>query len=323
MLDKLKNKILQSSDSYNHYKNENKLLKKELSELTKRVEETENQLTYFHEFLENIYLDHDLKPTNLWNQIQILETELLTFIDNVCVKYNIDYWLDYGTLLGASRHGGFIPWDDDIDIAVMRLDFEKIYPILRDEIKIHNLDDYIDLRVYHSNVKDIVLGFIQFSYCLPDGGMILSNVDIFPYDYIDSDEVDFDLYDRERSKFFIDLVEEDDPSKIVKRYVDKLNVSYDVEKFIIPGPEGPRGMNGYGCCVYNKNIIFPLNKIRFRDKYFNCPNNVDEYLRGIYGDYSHIPNKIAHHNLLKSLKNIDNISNELSIAINKLKQINE
>ena len=51
-------------------------------------------------------------------------------IHAVCVEYNIKYWLDYGTLPGAIYHDGFIPWDDDMDICMMREDYEKFCKIV-------------------------------------------------------------------------------------------------------------------------------------------------------------------------------------------------
>lgn len=56
--------------------------------------------------------------------------EMLSFIDDVCVKNNIKYWIDSGTLLGARRHGGFIPWDDDVDICMPREDYVKFKDIM-------------------------------------------------------------------------------------------------------------------------------------------------------------------------------------------------
>ena len=51
--------------------------------------------------------------------------ELLTEFDRVCKKHNIQYFLDSGTALGAVRHGGFIPWDDDADVGMLRSEYEK------------------------------------------------------------------------------------------------------------------------------------------------------------------------------------------------------
>ena len=58
-------------------------------------------------------------------KLQGVLLEMLTVIDKVCDENGLKYYLIYGTLLGALRHGGFIPWDDDADIVMPREDFEK------------------------------------------------------------------------------------------------------------------------------------------------------------------------------------------------------
>ena len=58
-------------------------------------------------------------------EVQLASLEILRKIDAVCSQEGIRYWAMYGTLIGAVRHHGFIPWDDDLDIAMPRPDYEK------------------------------------------------------------------------------------------------------------------------------------------------------------------------------------------------------
>lgn len=78
--------------------------------------------------MNNTYKDSDLK--------KLKKLELMIFEDfiAICENHNIDYYISSGTALGAVRHGGFIPWDDDIDIAVFRKDYEKLLTILDEEL---------------------------------------------------------------------------------------------------------------------------------------------------------------------------------------------
>ena len=55
-----------------------------------------------------------------------IQLELMDELDRVCREQGITYFLAYGSLLGAVRHGGFIPWDDDMDVVMLRADYERL-----------------------------------------------------------------------------------------------------------------------------------------------------------------------------------------------------
>ena len=65
-------------------------------------------------------------------QLRILD--ILVEIDRICRKHDIKYWIDFGSLLGAVRHGGFIPWDDDIDVAMPSEDYQRFLEIAPKEL---------------------------------------------------------------------------------------------------------------------------------------------------------------------------------------------
>lgn len=67
-------------------------------------------------------------------QMQLRMLDILTEVDSICKKHGISYWLSSGTLIGALRHDGFIPWDDDLDIEMMRDDYLRLMKVLPQEL---------------------------------------------------------------------------------------------------------------------------------------------------------------------------------------------
>lgn len=89
-------------------------------------------------YIKNIYIDEirngflvTSDKKKLWNA----QIEILLEFDRICKKYNLIYYAEGGTLLGAARHGGFIPWDDDIDLIMFRPDYNRLCQIAPYEFK--------------------------------------------------------------------------------------------------------------------------------------------------------------------------------------------
>ena len=88
-----------------------------------------------NEFPESFYAEEEkiFRVASETKKLWAVLLDLLLEFDRVCKKHGIKYMIDGGTLLGAMRHGGFIPWDDDIDIVILREEYEKLQKVAKDE----------------------------------------------------------------------------------------------------------------------------------------------------------------------------------------------
>lgn len=112
--------------------------------------------------------------------------EILDYIHDVCMENKIEYSLSGGSLLGAIRHEGFIPWDDDIDIMLKRCDYEKLLAILRKSEEYRLLDFQVDNYKYmYAKLCDKKSRQISMYGEVPEFGLF---VDIFPYDSLPVDD---------------------------------------------------------------------------------------------------------------------------------------
>jgi lipopolysaccharide cholinephosphotransferase len=126
------------------------------------------------------------------------QMEVLAVIDDICQQYNLHYFAEFGTLLGAVRHQGYIPWDDDFDLGMLREDmvrFQKIAPeVLPEGFELINYNteedwDMILIRVMngkHISIDDEHLK--RFHGC-----PFAVGIDIFPIDYIPDNPADYEL----------------------------------------------------------------------------------------------------------------------------------
>lgn len=83
-----------------------------------------------------------------FRQLQLTELEMLEYFDSICKKHNIKYYLVAGTALGAIRHKGFIPWDDDIDVGILRKDYKRFLKVAAMEF-----DERFFLQTYKTDAQ--------------------------------------------------------------------------------------------------------------------------------------------------------------------------
>lgn len=125
---------------------------------------------------------------DILHKVWAVEQEILDVIHNICKKHNLKYSLAFGTLLGAIRHGGFIPWDDDIDIMMPREDYEKLKSIWKTEAP----SDYIMMDIdTHGDITNTFMKVVKnnttFLQCEKDKKASFHKgifVDIFPGDLV-------------------------------------------------------------------------------------------------------------------------------------------
>ena len=115
------------------------------------------------------------------NELRERQLEILDYVSLFCDQNGIRYWLDSGTLLGAVRHKGFIPWDDDIDIGMLREDYDRFVLLFREKcdkpgyvLKCPEMDK--DWHLPFGKVMDMTTLLVQ------DGFNLGINIDIFPFD---------------------------------------------------------------------------------------------------------------------------------------------
>ncbi len=331
-------------------KNNKKIAKLEKSnkKLTAERKTYEKTFDSYNFLFNNIYLDFELKPKGFLATYQKLCLEMLDFIDNICNKYDIEYWLDAGNVLGAYRHGAFLPWDDDIDIAIMREEYFKLSDALKKEIELNGLSDNMFLSEIRLIDENIVYTFPQLIYSCEDIGIdFLASVDFFQFDYISEFSEDLEAeFKREKAKFFMDIInsldkdirdeiKKEDVKKVdltdivdVRHFIqnsyESLNLTFEKQDHLIQGVDGNLGGGVQDFSLFKSEDFFPLDTIEFCGKEYPCENNVPGYLAAIYDEnFRKIPRIVRHHSAQSKLRDREDIIPILESVIERMREVNK
>lgn len=250
---------------------------------------TDKILDSYNLLFDSLFKYHVLEPKTVVKQSRELNCQLLDFIDNICKKYDLKWWLHFGNLIGAVRHEGSVPWDDDVDIGMMRDDYDKFFEIIHEEIKLNNLDKHIYVNINKKGPNNSLLPFIKFEYF--DNKRLFGFIDVIPFDYANKivDDSEF-LHYEERRKFISSLKKGGNMEELLNNYFKLFDVSKTKTDIIKCGIE----QNTY--IAFDYDVIFPLKTIKFEDRYYPSPNNAKEILTQKYGpDFMKVPKTIHHH----------------------------
>ena len=245
-------------------------------------------------------------------EVWAVELDLLCQLQRICKKYDIKYYADGGTLLGCARHKGFIPWDDDIDIAMTRDNYEKFCIVAQNELQ------YPYFLQTEKTESGTVSGYAKL--CNSDTAMLLNCfkgrnfkynqgicIDIFPQDKVpdDKDELSAFLarlqYLQGKGKQFRNRLHNDEKEhNYIKSLLADMIKLFHIKNF--PYFKFEKACQKYNAtnAKYMASISYrPVREIGFREVALYkdaielpfefltlpCPRNYDQYLTDFYGDW--------------------------------------
>lgn len=244
-------------------------------------------------------------------ELKKIQVAILDYFDVFCKKNSIHYWIDYGTLLGAVRHKGFIPWDDDVDIAMLRKDYEKAAQIFNKQegsrYVFQTPSNYKDTCYPFGKLIDTSTTLYEYGESGIETGVY---IDVFVYDNSPEDEKkvkktfkkrDFlgrlrrlQLPMRKEVKGVKRLaykvgasVLEPISRGVVNRALDRNARQFENQETknvsTFTDPYDPT----YFCV--EKSIFQDLIEVEFEGKWYPAPRKYDYWLRVLYGNYMELP----------------------------------
>ncbi len=249
-------------------------------------------------------------------KLQLIELDILKEVLKVCEENNFDCIAIDGTLLGAVRHKGFIPWDDDIDVGVLRKDYDKLIEILKEKLPAHlKVATDRERYAYFMQIEDtrtrVKLNFAKNELARP------AWIDIVPLDGMPDNKVIFVLhkfkllFNRMLVQFSVieDMVHMSRPNRplhekvLIKigllfktqKYISNIKYKDKVNNLLRKYPVDKTGWivdfwSAYKFKeLFKKEDYFPLVKMQFEDIKISVPQNYEKVLKQLYGDYKQLP----------------------------------
>lgn len=247
--------------------------------------------------------------------------DILSSYANFCKQNNLRYFLSYGTLLGAVRHNGFIPWDDDIDVMMPRPDYMRFLDLTRNglgsNLKVYSLENTENYIYPFAKLIDTRTILIESD--VKNSNELGAYIDIFPIDGLPSGEKEIRKHYKKLG--FLKMIHSVSVTpknnwnniieNIIKKTIKKTCSLYGAKRIAM---DMNRLANKYefnkaekiGVVVWgyglreaiNKSSLIESVEVTFENRKYLAPLNYAEYLTNIYGNYMELPpieNRVSNH----------------------------
>lgn len=253
------------------------------------------------------------------DEIKHAELRILQHFKEFCERHSINYFISNGTLLGAIKYGGFIPWDDDIDVFVPRQEYERLIELYEDSEKYVLFSYERNKNFYFPFAKLCDMETLKIENGVDNGTVMGLDIDIFPLDYWGGSVAESKKKLRKmknnltklslsKMKFSKNII-----SNIIKWPIiflfRSIGSSRYTRKMIHMASRVTSKDIGFSGCVvwpiYGDKEIVPstvfekTTEVVFEGGHFPAPTGYDMYLRSLYGDYKNDPpedKQCTHHN---------------------------
>lgn len=250
-------------------------------------------------------------------EVKAIQLDILCHFDSCCKRNNICYWIDSGTLLGAVRHKGYIPWDDDIDTGMLRPDYEKLIRTFNQDnerYKFVSLETDESFYLPHGKVLDTRTVLYEGD---SDEIRTCVNIDVFVYDNAPENDylvkLMYDLRDFYRNAYYAANGWTALKGSRWKRAIGALYLKYaktrgkayfirkminNSRRYAHKTTERVGNFTSFMRFTCDRHVFDEFETKEFEGHIFPVPAGYDLWLRSFYGDYMQLPpleKRVSHH----------------------------